>query len=119
MASSWLQSFKSFYADMGDKPSAKHSLDRLDVNGPYSKENCRWATSSEQARNRQKNRLLTYGGQTKTIAEWAEITQIKFTTLYARLFDMGWSPDQALTTPVRAIDTSYKSRLGKHSKACN
>lgn len=51
----------SFYEDMGDRPSSRHSLDRLDVNEDYSKENCRWATPSQQARNKQLHKQLNWG----------------------------------------------------------
>jgi hypothetical protein len=57
---------------MGRKPTPKHSLDRIDNNSGYSPENCRWATSKEQNRNRRDNVMLTFNGQTKCVAEWAE-----------------------------------------------
>ena len=50
----WLNSFEAFYADMGNKPSPRHSLDRIDVNGNYKPSNCKWSTPSEQAFNRRK-----------------------------------------------------------------
>lgn len=51
----WLYSFEEFYKDMGEKPSSKYTLDRIDVNGNYSKKNCRWVTIQEQQKNRRNN----------------------------------------------------------------
>lgn len=67
----WLgnNGFANFLADMGERPSLKHSIDRIDVNGNYCPENCRWATSEEQGNNRRDNRLIKYLDQTKTLSE--------------------------------------------------
>ena len=97
---SWRNSFESFSNDMGPKPSKNHSIDRIDNNGPYSPENCRWATRTEQSRNTRGNRILEFKGRSQCVAAWADELQIKSSTLYARLYE-GWSVERALTTPQR------------------
>lgn len=93
------QRFENFYADMGDRPSPDHSLDRIDNDGPYSPENCRWATRSEQGQNKCNNRWITYNGRTMRIAEWAEVTGIPVRAIKVRLGVHGWSLERALTQP--------------------
>ncbi len=68
----WDKSFFHFVSDIGLKPGAKYSLDRVDNDGDYSPDNCRWATSKEQNNNRRTNRQITFEGQTKTITEWTK-----------------------------------------------
>jgi hypothetical protein len=95
----WQDSFVAFLEDMGPRPSPKHTLERINNNGNYEPGNCRWATQIEQARNRRSSRTLTYKNQTRTIAEWSELTGIGQSTIAFRL-DHGWSPEQTLETPV-------------------
>lgn len=74
MCDRWLSSFGNFLADMGNKPTPKHSIDRIDVNGDYEPSNCRWATQKEQCRNLRRNRIIEFNGESKTLIEWAEET---------------------------------------------
>ena len=78
------------------------TIDRIDVDGDYSPQNCRWADSFTQANNTNKVLLITFKGETKTVTEWANKTGIPRATLYARVKN-GWDVDKALTTPVRTL----------------
>lgn len=93
----WLN-FENFLEDMGQRPDGT-SLDRIDPNGDYYSQNCRWATPNQQANNRRSNRLLTFGGVTKTVTQWATELGINSTTLSYRI-QAGWPVEQALTQPV-------------------
>jgi hypothetical protein len=95
----WVNSFENFLEDMGKRP-AKTSLDRLDVNEDYSPENCRWATSKQQARNTRRNTFIEYNGQNKTISEWAELYGIDAYVLSGRI-RLNWEFHKALLTPVK------------------
>ena len=91
------QSFPNFLADMGQPPTGM-TLERKDNALGYCKDNCEWATRVSQARNRRSNRVIEWKGQSKSLAEWAEVTGLKRATIAWRL-DQGWTPDLALTTP--------------------
>ena len=97
----WDKSFEAFkewslqngYAD-------NLTIDRIDVNGDYRPENCRWIPIEEQGRNKRTNRLLIHNGETRTLAEWARVASLNEETLRSRL-KRGWSVEKALTTPVK------------------
>lgn len=91
----WLESFENFYSDMGDPPSDAHTIERRDNDGGYTPENCMWATRQEQSNNKRSNRLVTYGGQTLTITQWARELGIPPMTIHNRI-KRGWSIQDAL-----------------------
>lgn len=101
----WKQ-FEAFYADMGPRPSREHSVDRKDNSKGYSPDNCRWATPTEQMRNRDVNNLITHKGVTKCLSEWAESKGLKDTTLQMRLA-AGWGVEDAIETPTRERDRLF------------
>jgi len=89
--------FIAFREDMGDRPEG-HSLDRIDNEKGYCKENCRWATRKEQERNKRSNRLITVFCEVFTVSAACEFYQINSNAVYQRL-NRGWPPEKALLSP--------------------
>ena len=96
----WDTSFEAF-SDWADQAGYNDSLtiDRIDVNGDYCPENCRWATVVEQGRNKRYNRKLQYRGEEKTLGEWAEETGIPIALISSR-FSRGWNAERIFNEPV-------------------
>lgn len=91
--------FEQFYADMGAKLPGQ-SLNRIDNDGDYCKENCEWAYIETQANNTRRNRIVEYKGERRTLAEWAKWAGLTWYTLRNRLDNLGWPLEKALTAPV-------------------
>ena len=107
MCKEWLNDFHSFYnwaMTNGYDENAKRgecTIDRIDVNGNYCPENCKWSNAKTQANNTTKTINLTYKGLTHTLSEWSDIVNISRPTLWARLKVHKWSIEKALTTPIK------------------
>jgi hypothetical protein len=94
----WLD-FSNFFSDMGKRPARK-SLERVNNSGNYEPSNCKWATFSEQARNKRNNRILNFKGRSMMLSEWSEHLGIRLGTLSHRLYHYHWSIERVLGTPV-------------------
>lgn len=96
----WVDSFDNFLLDMGKRPSPKHSLDRIDNEKGYCKENCRWANHYEQGRNKRNNVMIDFNGTVMCLSEWSRQLGISAATIINRL-KSGWSTEKALTYPLQ------------------
>ena len=94
----WRDSFLIFEADMGERPAGQE-LDRIDNSKGYFPGNVRWATRKEQCRNLRTNNIITWRGKTQPLSAWAEDLDFPKQTLGNRLGRLGWSVQDALTTP--------------------
>jgi hypothetical protein len=97
---SWRNSFEAFYRDMGPRPTPKHTVERIDNDKGYSKDNCCWATRTEQMRNMSRNHLITFNGRTQCLQEWADELGMNKATLRKRL-RRGWPIERAFTKAVQ------------------
>lgn len=100
----WRNDFKAFrnwaYANGYDEnaPKMQCTLDRINNDGNYEPENCRWVTSVKQHRNKRRNRMFTYKGDTRCMSEWAEILGVTRGFIQQRL-RYGWDIDKIIETP--------------------
>lgn len=98
----WLKDYKNFESwALAHGYKDDLTIERVNVNGNYCPENCKWATYKEQQNNTSRNRLIAYAGQTHTLKQWSEITGISYHALHHRLVRDNWSTERALTTPTQ------------------
>lgn len=96
MCQRWSDSFEAFFEDMGHKPDDMNSIDRIDMNGNYCKENCRWANDYMQSRNKRNNRYLELNGLEMCLSDWAKHLGVNVSSLIERL--RNWPLEKALST---------------------
>lgn len=101
MCNEWRLSFLSFY-NWAIKNGYQDdlSIDRIDNNKGYSPDNCRFATPKQQVRNRCNTKYITYKGETKPLAEWCELLNLNYATIWNRIHRLNWSSNKALTKGV-------------------
>lgn len=100
----WINNFKAFYDwSMANGYKEGLTLDRINTDGDYEPNNCRWITTKEQANNRRSNRYITFNGESHTLAEWSVITGISDYNIWQRIERLHWSIEKALTTPVKNV----------------
>jgi hypothetical protein len=104
----WNNNFGNFFSDMGERPEGK-SLDRIDNDGNYNKENCKWSTQKEQSNNTRSNTYVTINGETKRLSKWSNLFGINRATINARIKkgfkkDMIFKKGRILKSDLNKID---------------
>lgn len=96
----WYYSFLHFYQwAIENGYSDDMSIERIDNDGDYCPENCRWATRKEQCRNRSSNARFEYNGESRILTEWCEIFGIEYKLAHNRIYKLGWDFEKAVKTP--------------------
>jgi len=107
--------FENFYEDMGSCPPGM-TLERIDNDGNYCKENCKWATRVEQQNNRRSIKWIEYKGEIKNLTQWSKVLDINISTLRHRLYMYGWSVEKTFNTPTNRVRITERDSGGKFLK---
>lgn len=101
--------FSKFYEDMGDRPKG-FTIERINNNKGYYKENCRWATTKEQNNNKSNNFIVKLRGEKRNLNTWCEILNMPYNLVKRRIYIQGWSAKEALLIPLQEhkIPTKYR-----------
>lgn len=96
----WRKSFYEFYNYIGNRPTPKHTIERINNNLGYIPGNIKWATCKEQNNNRRSNHQITFNGETMNVSQWAKKLGIKRATLNSRIVLMNWPIEKALNKQI-------------------
>lgn len=114
---SWINNYDAFYSDMGKCPDGM-SLERINTNGNYEPENCRWATASEQGNNQRRSRKIEIQGRIQTITQWANEVGLRADTAFRRIDKYGIPPERALTETTLRKPWRHGTRQGYEKHKC-
>lgn len=104
--------FQKFIEHIGPRPSPVHQIDRINSAGNYEPENVRWATPTQQNRNRKDNVSITFGGETLCMSEWAERLGVTRQSLHKRIAN--WGVERAISVPRKNYPKSKVAALSQH-----
>lgn len=119
MSDEWKNSFEAFIRDMGFRPDDTYTIERQNNDGDYCKENCHWATRTEQANNRRSNVFYEYNGKRQTLPDWCKELGLKLPSIEQRIRALKMTFEQAITMPsAKEILYTYNGRSMNLGRWC-